>query len=196
MLRVSKSKKLLATIGIVQEEIIPNSFFATQPAEQTIKKLVQEIRAIAETFSEITIEATLVKVMSQIDEPSAIAMSGLDLVIEYCQQNEIHLGITTMDIELTTIKQLNSHHLAEAFSFIATSDNCQYLKPQAELVQQFSRAVQVPISEIAIVGDSWSDMQLGINAGVKQLFYLADTQKNYSGNVRVIWSLEELISII
>lgn len=196
-IEIEYCQKLLREIGIEEGKIIANSTFATQPAQKTIRELIQAIASIDKNLTAIEIEDAMQQAVTELGEPQAVAMAGLKAVIEHCQQKGIQLGIATMDTEVATVNQLIAHQLLSAFSFIATSDNCEYIKPQAQLVECFSEKTGVTKAEIAVVGDSWNDIQLGINAGIKKLFYISTTSNDcHSEEAYVITNLEELLRFI
>lgn len=188
---VAHTAQLLSDVGIIDGKIIMNSPFATQPAQVTVGQLIQAVIKLNNSLTMNRVEQAMKRATKRCGGVKAVAMPGLADVITHCQRKGYLLGIATMDGEMETLQQLSDHGLLESFHFVATSDNCDFLKPDAKLVELFSTKIGVPIANIAIVGDSENDMQLGINAGTQHLYYLSQ-EKHPHRDVRIIQTLEAL----
>ncbi len=74
---------------------------------------------------------------------------------------------------------------------------CECRKPQPGMIIRAYKEYNLDLKNSILVGDSVSDIQAGINAGIEKLIYLKNQKKplslNYLDRVKVISNLKELI---
>ena len=90
----------------------------------------------------------------------AVPVLDLDLFFGRLRGRGLRLGVATMDSEqaarLAMVRAKCDHHL----DFICGFDTGHGIKPLGGMVEAFARQVGVPVSALAVVGDSPHDMHM------------------------------------
>jgi len=76
------------------------------------------------------------------------------------------LGLMTNDYEEGARLQLQNEGIVDLFDFIAGFDSGHGAKPAPDPLLAFGRAVDLPMDQVAMVGDSTHDLDAGRAAGV------------------------------
>lgn len=76
------------------------------------------------------------------------------------------LGLVTNDYEAGAVQQLSGEGILELFDFVAGFDSGHGVKPSADPLLAFGRAVDLPMDQVAMVGDSTHDLGAGRAAQV------------------------------
>ncbi|HEC1767518.1 TPA: HAD-IIIA family hydrolase, partial [Campylobacter lari] len=71
-------------------------------------------------------------------------------------------------------------------------ENCECRKPKPGMLLKAQQEFNIDFSQSFFIGDNLSDMQAGINAGVKNLF-LINENYNDDKNYKVFKNLKELL---
>lgn len=75
------------------------------------------------------------------------------------------LGVATMDDERQARSMLGAFEIAHLFEFVCGADSGFGVKPEPGMVLAFCERTGLRPEEVAMVGDSPRDIQMGINAG-------------------------------
>ncbi len=78
----------------------------------------------------------------------------------------LRLGVATNDAEAPALAHLNAADVTQLFDFIAGFDSGHGAKPAPGQLLAFAASVNLPASQIAMIGDSTHDMQAGRAAGM------------------------------
>ena len=81
------------------------------------------------------------------------------------QQYGYRLGIATMDDARHAHTMIDALGLDGLFDFVCGADSGFGVKPEPGMVLAFAETVGIPVTDIAMVGDSPRDLNMGINAG-------------------------------
>ena len=76
------------------------------------------------------------------------------------------LGLVTNDYEAGAFQQLQGEGILDLFDFVAGFDSGCGVKPSADPLLAFGKAVGLPMQNVAMVGDSTHDLGAGRAAGV------------------------------
>lgn len=66
-------------------------------------------------------------------------------------------------------------------------DNCECRKPKTKMLEQISKKYDIKLSECFVIGDRWSDMLAGINAGCKVILVKTGAGKDALTKYRNKW---------
>lgn len=111
----------------------------------------------------------------------------------------VTIGLATADLYNTTMICLKELGIAADFQFIGTDDGKTRPKPHADLLEKFCQTCGLENREVAVVGDSVVDMQMGINGGAGLLVAIVPgrdkTKPSAQGAQYVMETIEELIPL-
>lgn len=93
-------------------------------------------------------------------------VGGLIDTLSKLKQSGFTLGVATNDSEASAHQQLAESNIAEYFDFVSGYDSGFGGKPEPGMLQAFSRASQINLDQIAMVGDSLHDIDSGVAAAV------------------------------
>ncbi len=92
-------------------------------------------------------------------------VNGLEDTLSQLKNSGLKLGVATNDSEASAHEQLADGNIADYFDFVCGYDSGFGSKPAPGMLLAFSQATALPVSEIAMVGDSLHDIDAGIAAG-------------------------------
>jgi HAD superfamily hydrolase (TIGR01549 family) len=84
---------------------------------------------------------------------------------EYLSSNNIKMGMATADTKQSAMHMINSLNLNDCFDFVGAYDGTMKRKPHNDMCMRFCSMYGLKPNEVAIVGDSYSDMLFAINSG-------------------------------
>jgi len=95
------------------------------------------------------------------------AVPVLDLPVFFTRLRErgLKLGIATMDSEKGALAAMDRYGARDCLDFICGFDTGHGVKPGGGMVQAFAREMGVPLSAIAVVGDSPHDIEMAHAGG-------------------------------
>lgn len=96
---------------------------------------------------------------------SVTAFPGVVDTIGGLFESGLPLGVATNGTEATAIRQLQAMEIFSCFSYVVGYDSGHGQKPGPGQVLAFAEMTGLPVSEIALVGDSLHDMHAARNAG-------------------------------
>lgn len=123
----------------------------------------------AEILGESDPDAMLERIEATLLERCVTNVSPFDGVVETLQRlarADIPLGIATNGTEASARRQMEALGLGDSFAFLAGYDSGFGRKPAPGQLHAFARHVDLPPSEIAMVGDSLHDMHAARDAGM------------------------------
>lgn len=77
----------------------------------------------------------------------------------------LKLGIATMDSEQGALAAMDRYNARSHLDFICGFDTGHGVKPGGGMVQAFARLMEMPVAEIAVVGDSPHDIEMAHAGG-------------------------------
>ena len=122
-------------------------------------------RVVGQSFGATEREA-LRDIFSLPEHACALAVDDLAGLLLELRSRDMLLGLATMDSEANAHKMLRAAGVSELFDFVCGADSGYGLKPQAGMVMAFCDACDLTCDEVAMVGDSPWDLQMGKNAEV------------------------------
>lgn len=103
--------------------------------------------------------------------PAVAPMPGAAELLAALAARGYPLGIATNDDETGTRNQLEELGFLSYFRFVSCADTARHRKPHPHVVESFAQEADCAPREVAMVGDSEVDRELGAHAG---LFLHAD----------------------
>jgi phosphoglycolate phosphatase len=165
-------------------------------------------RQIVETWCGLLQRADVEEVYRQVNmmflehqRNGAVPVLDLDAFFGRLKGRGLRLGIATMDSEQAACAAMAREKCAHHLDFICGFDTGHGIKPLGGMVEAFARHVGVPLSALAVVGDSPHDMHMaragkagraiGVLTGVSRREALLE-----AGAHTVIDSIAELESVL
>lgn len=87
------------------------------------------------------------------------------------KEKGIRLGVATSDYYRTALHCLDAMGISDYFDLILSADRVKAPKPNSDTAEQFAETCGIPLSGIAMVGDSVNDMKFAENSGIIGIFY-------------------------
>ena len=84
---------------------------------------------------------------------------------EHLNSNNIKMGLATADSMQSAMHMINKLNLNDSFDFIGSYDGKMKRKPHKDMCMKFCSMYNLEPGEVAIVGDSYSDMLFALNSG-------------------------------
>ncbi|MCM3631233.1 HAD family hydrolase [Paenibacillus glycanilyticus] len=101
--------------------------------------------------------------LTQVHRNQLQPTADLESVLERLENHGLKLGIATADDLESTLFFLNKYGVADRFHFIGTSDRYEK-KPSPVMLNEFCELTGLHPSEVAIVGDTLTDMRFAQNS--------------------------------
>ena len=101
-----------------------------------------------------------------LDSLPSLPVCDLKALFSQMRAAGLKLGLATNDYEQAAWQQLNEEGIAELFDFVAGFDSGHGAKPDAGPLLAFGARTGLPMSEVAMVGDSTHDLGAGRAAEV------------------------------
>ena len=115
---------------------------------------------------------SLAELISAIDQAflseglrNATAVPGLAQTLSALKAEGLHRGVATNDSETAARATLRELRLLEIFDFVAGYDSGHGGKPEPGMVTAFCRSTGLQPAQVAVVGDSEHDLEMGRRAG-------------------------------
>jgi phosphoglycolate phosphatase len=96
----------------------------------------------------------------------SLPVCDLKMLFNELKSAAMKLGIVTNDYEAFAFQQLRDEGICDLFDFVAGFDSGHGVKPSANPLLAFGKAVDLPMQNVAMVGDSTHDLCAGRAAGV------------------------------
>lgn len=94
-----------------------------------------------------------------------VAVAPLPPLLRHLRQAGLRLGVATNDSERPTRAQLATLGVADSFDFVAGADSGFGAKPSPGMCLGFCEAMDLAPHQVAMIGDSFHDMEAGRTAG-------------------------------
>ncbi len=161
--------KLLQSIGIEGENISGQGILASG----TVFDIAD---AFANVFRNEKIEVFVKDIVNVVSESlsefvkdngdKVVPIGNLSTLFSKLKNMNIKIGIATSDTITSTEYCLKTLGIFEHFDFIGTSDGEYNPKPSPELIYNFCKVTGLKEKEVAIVGDTSTDMEFAKNGKV------------------------------
>ncbi|WP_274361724.1 HAD family hydrolase [Paenibacillus thermotolerans] len=99
-------------------------------------------------------------------ERPAAAMPGIEPFLRQCSAYKLDMAVVTSDSTASALKHLQWLGFQEYFREVIGHEQVKYGKPHPAMIEEACARMSLTPAEIAIVGDSNGDMQMGKQAGV------------------------------
>jgi len=96
---------------------------------------------------------------------TAVAVAGMAAVLAALKARGLALGVATNDSEESAYQSLGPFGVLEHFSYVVGFDSGHGAKPGPGMVEGFCAATGLAPANVAVVGDSLHDMEMGRQAG-------------------------------
>lgn len=203
-LNADERKAVLRAIGFEGAKLLPNSPLAsgtvgdvTNAIETALCAGGRDKQTLTALKSRVTdaVECAIRK-NARLIRP----LGDIRKLFDFLKSRGIAIGLATADLYSTTIICLKQLGIDDDFQFIGTDDGRTRPKPSADLLEKFCAACGLHSREIAVVGDSVVDMQMGLNGGAGLLVAIVPgrdkSQPSAQGAQHVIETVEELIPLL
>lgn len=94
-----------------------------------------------------------------------VPVTDLPVLFSRLRGAGITLGLATSDTTEAAREALERHHVAEFFSYVVGYDGPAGAKPAAGVAKAFYEPMQLPSSQVMVVGDTWHDMRMARSCG-------------------------------
>jgi len=160
-------KELQRAIGIKENGVEPFGALAYSSHED----LAYELHFILNKHVEIDLNKFKVHVSELLrkevlkDNVEFKEIVDIRKLYEYLSSNNIKMGMATADTKQSAMHMINSLNLNDCFDFVGAYDGIMKRKPHNDMCMRFCSMYGLKPNEVAIVGDSYSDMLFAINSG-------------------------------
>jgi len=90
---------------------------------------------------------------------------GFPGIMERLRQKGIPYGVATSDTEQRVLDSFRMFDDPDALAFIISPKDVKRGKPNPDMLEEISRRLNVPTSQLAMVGDSYVDVEMARRAG-------------------------------
>jgi len=106
------------------------------------------------------------RIFAEAGAKGSVLIEGAVGVLLQLERSGFQLGIATNDSIAGLEGSLGRHGLLHHFRFLAGCDSGYGAKPAAQMALAFCHAVDLPPSNVAIIGDAVHDLEMGRRAGL------------------------------
>lgn len=160
-------KELKNSIGVTDHGVEPFGALAYRSHED----LAAEMHFILNKYREIDLTSFQVHVANLLrkevlkDDVQFKQLTDIKALHEHLSSYNIKMGVATADTIESAMHMVNKLNLHDSFDFIGAYDGVMKRKPHADMCIRFCSMYDLDPSEVAIVGDSYSDMLFAKNSG-------------------------------
>lgn len=160
-------RDLRNSIGVTDYGVEPFGALAYRSHED----LAAEMHFILNKHREIDLASFQVHVANLLrkevlrDDVEFKQLTDIKALYKHLSSYDIKIGIATADTMESAMHMVNKLNLNENFDFIGAYDGVMKRKPHADMCIRFCSIFNLEPSEVAIVGDSYSDMLFAKNSG-------------------------------
>ncbi|MFT9055876.1 MAG: HAD family hydrolase [Ethanoligenens sp.] len=196
-------KSILRAIGLDGPKLLANSPLAsgtvgdvTDAVEEALCACGKDKQAMTALKQQVTdaVERAIQK-NAHLIRP----LGNVRKLFDFLKSRRIAIGLATADLYNTTMICLKQLGIGEDFQFIGTDDGRTRPKPSPDLLENFCATCGLDNREVAVVGDSVVDMQMGLNGGAGLLVAIVperdENQPSAKDAQYVIETVEELIPL-
>lgn len=90
---------------------------------------------------------------------------GFPGIMERLRQKGIPYGVATSDTEQRVLESFRMFDDPDTLAFIISPKDVQRGKPNPDMLEEISRRLNIPTSQLAMVGDSYVDVEMARRAG-------------------------------
>jgi phosphoglycolate phosphatase len=148
----------------------PSGPLAMATAEETYGILAWQLYAAGVPWNEALpmVQHISKEAMNELrSRRQAVPLPGLLPFLQQCAAAGLKLGVVTSDGAETTGEHLEWLGIGSYFQSVVTRDRVTAGKPAPEMAETACRELDLAPGDIAIIGDSNADMQLGKGAGLR-----------------------------
>jgi phosphoglycolate phosphatase len=125
----------------------------------------------------------------------AYPIQGMIDFLKECQAEGLLLGIVTADNTSEAIKHMDWMGISSYFKVIIGNDQVERGKPFPDMVEKACLQMGLTPNEVAVIGDTNGDMQMGNAAGVAMTIGLVNTNaKSASASFRLLKDASVIVS--
>lgn len=200
-------KQLLKSIGIYENGVDPFGALAYKSHEEVAKELhfvlsKQNVEINYDLFIDHVTEFLRKEVLR--DDVELKPITNLNLLLDSLKQRGMKIGLVTSDSLQSATHFINKFNLNDSFDFIGAKDGVFKLKPHFDMCEKFLNDYGLKPCEVAVVGDSYSDMlfaknsgalAIGVLSGVSSKINLKDMADIIIPSVESFYSEEFLLSL-
>lgn len=164
---INLNKELQRAIGIKENGVEPFGALAYSSHED----LACELHFILNKHINIDLDKFKTKVVELLrkevlkDNVEFKEIVDIRKLYEHLNLNNIKMGMATADSKQSAMHMINKLNLNDCFDFVGSYDGIMKRKPHNDMCMRFCNMYNLDPSEVAIVGDSYSDMLFAINSG-------------------------------
>lgn len=189
-------QKLLASIGIVSDRVIESGSMASGTNEAIARDMIQSLSSQGFQVEEMPFAVRSEALFTSLARNVTVCPLVKDLkgLLTRIKDRGLIIGLATADTEESAEYCLSELGVLDLFDFIGADDGTMPAKPDPAMMTRFCKEYQLDPSEVAMVGDTQSDMMFGKNAGAGLLIGLEESLTRV-GKMADYWikSLDELI---
>jgi len=161
------NKELQKAIGIKEKGVEPFGALAYGSHEDLAYELhsilKKHINIDYDKFETHVVELLRKEVLR--DDVEFKEIVNIRKLYEYLNSNNIKMGMATADSKQSAMHLINKLNLHDSFDFIGSYDGTMKMKPHKDMCMRFCSMYNLEPGEVAIVGDSYSDMLFALNSG-------------------------------
>lgn len=131
-------------------------------------------------------------------------ITDLHILFDFLKDNDIKVGLATADTMRSAMHMIDKLKLHDKLDFIGAHDGTTKQKPHQETCEKFCNMYSLKPSEVAVIGDTYSDMlfakncnaiAIGVLSGVSSEYNLRDVADIIVPSIESLFNLEFLNSI-
>lgn len=160
-------KALEKSIGITENGVEPFGALAYKTHED----VAGELYFILKEYKQIDFERFKVNVLELLrsevlrEDVEFKELADLRNLYSYLKSNGIKVGLATADTYQSAMHMVNKLHHHGLYDFVGSRDGIMLPKPNKDICVRFCEMYGLKPQEVAIVGDSYSDMIFAKNSG-------------------------------
>ncbi|NLK63988.1 MAG: HAD family hydrolase [Tissierellia bacterium] len=161
------NKELQKAIGIKEKGVEPFGALAYGSHEDLAYELhsilKKHINIDYDKFETHVVELLRKEVLR--DDVEFKEIVNIRKLYEYLNSNNIKMGMATADSKQSAMHLINKLNLHDSFDFIGSYDGTMKMKPHKDMCMRFCSMYNLVPGEVAVVGDSYTDMLFALNSG-------------------------------
>ena len=188
-------EQMIELLGIVRDEIIPNSVIASGTVEDMLDEIGKYFPIDKTALYEEVLQDFRNYLLAHPD--MIVPIGDVAFLISELKNKGIKVGVVTNDSYVPTKTIFEILKVWHLFDFVATPDDYA-AKPVEDSLIGASQQLGVPLNEIFYVGDSYLDMDYAkhCGGGIAVLTSGSDVQIMKEQSVLVLDSVEQLLDFV
>lgn len=189
-----QTRGLMKAIGVQNGSVVPDSVLSSGTAKEISTRIFEALSAFGVKTEFEKLDGEVRKSIKRSISRNIELIQPLgDLKSDFGRLREmgITIGLATADMQETTMFCLRRLGVEHYFSFIGAEESTSRFKPDPELFLKFCSSSGLKPQQVAMVGDSQVDIEMG-RAGGAALTVAVDADENGRGRAAADYSISSI----